>query len=216
MKLLRFCFKSLGAVGLILTAACAPNPNVLALDGSNPASLSGPTAAGVDLKQTGHTLMDAGEYELALKAYFRAAANEGLTPEILSSIGTANLGLDRLGQAERALRQALEEDDTYVPAWNNLGIVLHARGKIGESREAFRVAFALDNGASSEIRDNLRLLDQLLENVLPVTPEPSDFRLVRQGGGVYSLISNDPAEVEEPSETTEDTVADTNDDTTEQ
>ena len=50
--------------------------------------------------EVGQRLMAAGEYELALDSFTRAALDEGMTPEILTGIGTANLGLGRLGQAE--------------------------------------------------------------------------------------------------------------------
>ena len=44
--------------------------------------------------------MAAGQYELALDAYLRAAARDGFTIDTLSALGTANLRLGRLGQAE--------------------------------------------------------------------------------------------------------------------
>ncbi|WP_438270310.1 tetratricopeptide repeat protein [Rubellimicrobium arenae] len=105
----------------------------------------------------GHRLMTAGEYQLALKAYLRAAAREGLTPDVLAAIGTADLRLGRLGQAEGYLRQAVEEDPGYVSAWNNLGVLLMERQDYGEAAEVFRRAYAADNGNSDTIRDNLRL-----------------------------------------------------------
>ena len=49
----------------------------------------------------GHRLMAAGEYELALDAYYRAAAQQGLNVDTLSALGSANLRLGRLGQAEQ-------------------------------------------------------------------------------------------------------------------
>ncbi len=73
--------------------------------------------------------MAAGEYELALKAYLRAASEDGVNADVLSAIGSANLKLGRLGQAEQILRRALEMDPTFVPALNNLGVVLMERGQ---------------------------------------------------------------------------------------
>ncbi|MEO0913899.1 MAG: tetratricopeptide repeat protein, partial [Pseudomonadota bacterium] len=98
--------------------------------------------------EIGHRLMDAGEYELALRSYYRAAADLGFTVDVLSAIGSANLRLERLGQAERILRAALDMDETFIPALNNLGVVLNAKNEIGEARELFRTAFALDSGQS--------------------------------------------------------------------
>ena len=62
----------------------------------------------VDGLLVGHRLMEAGEYELALKAYYRAAAEQGINVDVLSAIGSANLALGRLGQAETLLRRAVE------------------------------------------------------------------------------------------------------------
>jgi len=66
----------------------------------------------VDGLTVGHRLMQAGEYELALKAYLRAASEQGVNVDVLSAIGSANLQLGRLGQAEEMLRRATETDDS--------------------------------------------------------------------------------------------------------
>lgn len=145
----------------------------------------------VDGLTVGHRLMDAGEYELALKAYYRAATRTGLTVDVLSAIGSADLKLGRLNQAEKILRRALDKDDRFVPAWNNLGVTLYNLGRLGEAREAFRVAYALDSGASTEIRDNFQRLDDMLSNVVTQAPDPAEFRLVRRGNGRYLLLGND-------------------------
>ncbi len=144
----------------------------------------------VDGLIVGHRLMAAGEYELALKAYERAAADHGLTVDVLSAIGSADLALGRLGQAERLLRKAIEEDEKFVPAWNNLGVVLMEKGEYGEAARVFRVAFALDNGNSPEIRENLRLALAKIENPAYDTPSTEGFALVRRGPGDYLLLSN--------------------------
>lgn len=145
----------------------------------------------VDGLIVGHRLMAAGEYELALKAYNRAAAQQGLNVDTMSAIGSANLSLGRLGQAERWLRRAVAEDPTFPPAWNNLGVILMEKGEIGEASEVFRRAFAADNGNSDEIRDNLRLALANLEN--PGNngdQENQNFNLIRRGAGDYVLLSD--------------------------
>jgi tetratricopeptide (TPR) repeat protein len=143
----------------------------------------------VDGLIVGHRLMAAGEYELALKAYFRGAAEHGATVDVLSAIGSANLKLGRLGQAERNLRRALEVDETFVPAWNNLGVVLMEKGEYGEASRTFQTAFALDSGRSVEIRDNLRLALAKLENPSYDAPEEAPLSLVRRGHGQYLLLT---------------------------
>ena len=172
-----------------LLAACAEEGRLLDENG-RPVSTQPLFAEGVDGLTVGHRLMAAREYEAALSAYTRAAVTRGLDADSLSAIGSANLKLGRLGQAERYLRQALDRDERFVPAWNNLGVVLYTKEELGEAREAFRVAFALDNGQSEEIRENLRLLDARLANIDVEPVDDADFRLVRRGNGRYLLLGN--------------------------
>lgn len=146
---------------------------------------------GVDGLLVGHRLMAAGEHELALKAYLRAAAEQGINVDVLSALGSANLALGRLGQSEQILRRALELDPTFVPALNNLGCVLMEQGKVGEARVIFQQAFALDSGESDSIRENLRAaIEQTDASVYgePEAEEPT-FSLVRRGQGSYVLLS---------------------------
>ncbi len=138
----------------------------------------------------GHRLMAAGEYELAHRAYTRAAAQQGLNVDTLSALGSANLKLGRLNQAERLLRRAVEEGPEFAAAWNNLGVILMERGKIAEAEQVFRRAFATDSGNSDEIRDNLRLaLAKLDDPSNTVLQENEPFQLVRRGTGDFVLLS---------------------------
>ena len=139
----------------------------------------------------GHRLMDGGEPELALDAYTRAAAEIGLTVEVLSGLGSANLALGRLNQAERLLRQAVEEDEASPEMWNNLGVVLMERGKTAEASEVFRRAYALDNGQNDSIRDNLRLALAKIENTVYAPEQEQEFKLVRRGQGDFLITANE-------------------------
>ncbi len=145
---------------------------------------------GVDGLLVGHRLMAADEPELALKAYLRAAAEQGMNVDVLSAIGSANLALGRLGQAEQILRRATKEDATFVPAINNLGVVLMEQGKFGEARVVFQQAFAIDSGRSDSIRENLRLAIARTEGVVysDAEAEPT-MALVRRGQGQYELLT---------------------------
>ena len=144
----------------------------------------------VDGLVVGHRLMASGEYELALKAYRRAAGEHGLNADVLSALGSANLKLGRLHQAEEMLRIAVAKDDKFVPAWNNLGVVLQFQGNYGEAKQVFQLAYALDNGDSEEIRANLTKTIAILESSGYSTPnKPKEFELVRRGNGRYLLLS---------------------------
>ena len=179
---------------LFVLAACQPGGQTAL----NPA-LNAPPAAdgsekGVDGLLVGHRLMAANEPELALKAYLRAAAEDGLRADVLSALGSANLSLGRLGQAEQLLRRAVELDPSFVPAQNNLGVVLMERGKVPEARVVFQQAFAQDSGKTDSIRDNLKRAIAMSENSIyseqNEKEEPHRFNLVRRGQGEFVLLSS--------------------------
>lgn len=178
---------ALGAAALLAASACQPTNGAF-----NPDGLPGrpvAVAEAVDGLAVGHRLMQAGEFELALRAYYRAAAEQGPTVDVLSAIGSANLRLGRLGQAEQILNRAIEADPTFVPALNNLGVVAAERGRWGEARHLFQTAFALDSGRSEEIRDNLRLALAKLENPRYTPDNNQNFALVRRGQGRFLLLA---------------------------
>jgi Flp pilus assembly protein TadD len=176
---------------LLATLAGCENSARLAPLGEGPAAPPGTLVVrdAVDGLEVGHRLMAAGEYELALRAYLRAAGEQGATVDVLSALGSANLRLGRLGQSESLLRRAVDEDATFVPAHNNLGVVLMERGEYGEARRVFQLAFALDSGRSDEIRENLRLAIAKSENPGYSAENDNTLRLVRRGVGEFLLLS---------------------------
>jgi Flp pilus assembly protein TadD len=89
-------------------------------------------------------------------------------------MGSANLRLGRLNQAEDLLRRAVAQDAMFVPAWNNLGVLLMERREYAEASEVFRRAYAADSGNSDTIRDNLRL--RARADGGPVLYRPGDGR----------------------------------------
>ena len=178
------------AFALIIALAACEETGTFNASGEDPFA---PVGIGqgnyVDGLTVGHRLMEAEEYELALKAYHRAIVEKGVNVDVLSAIGSANLQLGRLGQAERILRRAIELDETFPPAWNNLGVVLMEKGAYGEASRVFRIAFALDSGRSAEIRENLRLA--LAKVGDPDYSAPTEeFRLVRRGPGYYRILGS--------------------------
>lgn len=174
-----------------LSACSTDAPTVPSLeDGPFPPAAVSSDVQSVDGLTVGNRLMSAGEYELALRAFFRAGAEQGMTAEVLSSIGSANLQLGRLDQSERQLRQAVEADTAFVPAWNNLGVVLMEKGDYGEASRVFQTAFALDSGNSDEIRNNLTLaLAKTEELRYGQVSENNEFDLIWKGNGSYMLVA---------------------------
>ena len=177
-----------------LLAACqGQNSALFAPKGSATASATAPgvdsRGQDIDPMLVGQRLMTAGEYELAIKSFLRAAGDQGFTAPVLASLGTANLGLGRLGQAEAILRRAVSVDENYVPVWNNLGVVLLEKASWAEAARVFQTAFALDSGSSVEIQQNLRLALAKRDQTVYSVPEETDFALVRRGTGDYLLMS---------------------------
>jgi len=180
---------ALGLVGLGLVAACAA-PGPAALE-------DGPYAPGVDVRkpavdglEVGARLIEAGEYELALDAYTRAALDHGMSADVLTGVGTANLGLGRLGQAEGFLRRAVDAAPDWPEAWNNLGVLLMEKGETSEAQAVFRKAYALDNGESDSIRENLRLALAKSEDSGHTALQNEEFKLVRRDG--VALLQKTP------------------------
>ncbi|WP_342588802.1 tetratricopeptide repeat protein [Roseovarius aestuariivivens] len=135
----------------------------------------------------GNRLIDAGEYELAIDAFTRAALDQGLSADVLAGMGSANLGLGRVHTAERLLRDALEKDETSPEIWNNLGVALLEKGEIAEAEQVLKRAYALDNGQSDSIRDNLRLVLAKTENSVYDEPQEQDYKLIRRGSSDYMI-----------------------------
>ena len=187
----------------MIRAACAALVLLATLPGCA-GGLSQPTgdngyAPGVDHRKeavdglsVGNRLLEAKQYELALDAFTRAAADQGMTGEIYAGIGAANLGLGRLGQAEKQLRKAIEFDNAAPETWNNLGMVLLDTGKLPEAIEILRRAFALSNGENDEIRDNLRLALAMQSETVYDPEIEKELDLVRSGQSLYRLRQMEP------------------------
>jgi len=177
-------------VSFTVSACTQTTPPITALgQGPNMQADAAHISEAVDGLIVGHRLMAAGEYEVALRAYTRAAAEQGLNADVLSALGSANLKLGRLGQAKRLLKHAVEKDDRFVPAWNNLGIVLSSEGNLREAKRVFQLAYGLDNGNSEEIRTNLTKIIAKIENSsYTVENNNNEFDLVRRGNGRYLLL----------------------------
>ena len=166
-----------------------------ALGGCGPDSLTGPlpflTSAAERpsadaMLDEGHRAMAAGDAERALRA-FRQAALAGAGPDALAPMGSANLALGRLGQAEPLLRRATEARPGSPEAWNNLGVLLLETGRAGEAAGAFRRAYALGNGASDAVRDNLVLARAA---TAPLDPPPG---IPPDAGAPSTVVAAEPA-----------------------
>ncbi len=176
------------AILLLCFALAACSSGGLSAPGGSPyAPYGGRGDRTISEMELGHRLMQAAEYELALRAFTRSAGELGFTSEVLMALGTANLGLGRLGQAERQLRDAYDLNETSPDIANNLAVVLMEQGNTVEAAQLFRLAFALDNGNSVSIRDNLRKALAKLENPGYNAAQEEAYQLVRRGSSEYTL-----------------------------
>ena len=172
---------------LLTLAACSSGGFGRSNDAVGAPGVAG--SSDLDGLMVGHRLMAAGEYELALRAYTRAAAQQGLNLDTLSALGSANLRLGRLNQAERLLRRATKQDASFPAAWNNLGVILMEQGRYAEASEVFRRAFATDNGNSDHIRENLRISLAKIEDPAYDLSQNNNVKLVRRGTGDFVLLT---------------------------
>lgn len=112
----------------------------------------------------GVALAEAGRWEEAIKAYQKAlAVTTYANPELAySNMGWAYYNLDRLGEAENALRQALSLEPTLPAAHYHLGLVLLKAGRREEAKAAFRRALGLAPNSDSGLaaREHLKALGE--------------------------------------------------------
>jgi tetratricopeptide (TPR) repeat protein len=78
-----------------------------------------------------------GRHEEALGLITRALAAEGPHPVIYANLATVNLALDRLDEAERNCRLALDRQPNLASAVFCLGVVHYRRGRHAEAAAAF-------------------------------------------------------------------------------
>ena len=69
-------------------------------------------------------------------------------------------------------------------------------GQTPEAQRVFRQAYALDNGESDSIRDNLRLALAKSENSDNTTGQEEPYKLVQRSSGDF-LIRTSPNEAEQ-------------------
>ena len=183
---------SLCAVPL-LVAGCAEQAGGIS-------ALQAPAKVETDQQWTyidvGKRYLAAREPELALKAFQRSVAVEGMSAEAMTGAGIATQQQGLLHEARRYLDRAVLLAPDSPVAHQNLGVVLFQLKEYHGARNAFRSAFALSSGASEAALINLNRTEEIVAE-LEKNPEfdPTiSHDVVRLGGGEFRLVEAAPAE----------------------
>lgn len=99
-----------------------------------------------------------GDHQAAFQHALFALGNAPANPRYLSQLGLCHIYLGNFPQAEELLRRALQQTPNDTAAWNNLGLSLLSRGRLGEARSCFLNAVKLDPDFALA-RQNLAQLD---------------------------------------------------------
>lgn len=146
---------------------------------------AGPTASD---REIGERLLAAKQPDLALRAFNRDIAANGVSDAALLGLGVAYLRLGQRREALRFLRAAVDLAPDNAMARNNLGVLLHSEGDYAGAHAEFTRAYALTGGADPRIRDNLGMAEYALEaHGDAVLLDEAEFDVIQYGHGVYRL-----------------------------
>lgn len=109
-------------------------------------------------------LLEQGQAEAAVQHAQFAKGVDQNDPRYLAQLGLCHLTLGNYWIAETPLRQAVRRNDADKASWNNLGIVLRAKGEPGDAYFCFERALTIDPGFASA-RQNMDRLQEELDEV---------------------------------------------------
>jgi tetratricopeptide (TPR) repeat protein len=115
---------------------------------------------------TGLSHLRDGRIQLAIAAFEEALDKDGENPYFLKGLGLAYVQADKLKDAIKAFRKALELNPYYVDVYNDLGTALILKGDRAEGKQQFLTAFNHPQNPTPEL--SARNLGQaLLEEQRP-------------------------------------------------
>ncbi len=94
-------------------------------------------------------LMDEGDYVAAINTLNDCLKSKDKDCEILNLLAIALLKSEKLGKAEKAAKESIKLNESYVDGWITLGQIFGQRGKNKDSLTALRKAIELDPMNSS-------------------------------------------------------------------
>lgn len=83
------------------------------------------------------------QYQIALQELIKVESSADHLSRYHFDAGLIYLGLDELDKSREGFAKAVEIDEDFAEAWNNLGKVLEAQGKDAEAEAAYRKAFGI-------------------------------------------------------------------------
>ena len=128
-------------VFVLLAAGCAQT----ASDGGSALAREGATYTQAAKREYDLALsaMQSGDYAKAVVILEGIGVENGSHAGALTNLGIAYKHLDRLENAEDALRRAVTADPSNVVAYNELGLLYRREGQFAASRDAYETALKL-------------------------------------------------------------------------
>lgn len=122
-------------------------------------------------------LLEADQVEAASQHAHFARNGDPNDSRYLAQLGLCHLRLKNYAAAEIPLRRAIQGNELDKSSWNNLGIVLRAKGELAEALTCFNRAISLDAAFSSAVDNLAELNDEVARlgaswRATPVTPAP--------------------------------------------
>ncbi len=100
-------------------------------------------------------LFDSGDTKAALSMYNQVLSSRAKSAAALDGIGRCNLRSNNLVSAEASFRSAILADKTFVPAYNNLAVVLEKMNKRSEAISLLVQAASMDEN-NADVQKNLK------------------------------------------------------------
>lgn len=76
--------------------------------------------------------------------YAKAVSDQRAQAHYYNNIGAEAMIVKHYGQAESLLKKAIQQDETFSPAWANLGLLYQHTGRTGPAEKTYQKAIALD------------------------------------------------------------------------
>ncbi|MEL7465873.1 MAG: tetratricopeptide repeat protein [Pseudomonadota bacterium] len=156
----------------------------------------------------GARLLEANQPQMALDAFSRVLAADGVSAEALVGLGVAYHALGRLQASVEMFEAAADLDPNSAEARNNLGVAYYANGEYAAARSEFERAFALTGGTDPKIRFNLGVAEiAFTERANDAVVDEAEFDVIQYGHGVYRLEKRERGETASPEQVNSETEA---------